>query len=184
MSGRLPETEPRVAIFVDYENVKGPQRIPPHVILGAIKADVRNFGVLAYSKVYLALGKLGDQAGLPQAALYEIYRAGGEPVVVPSFVGGDGTVVKSMVDPELICDLMESLHGEPAVTVYCLASGDKDMLVPLRRLHKRGKAVRLYAPASCASILRTEVQEYADPLSGVIRLDSALEPVFAKQMGH
>jgi uncharacterized LabA/DUF88 family protein len=183
LSGHLPDTAPKVAIFIDYENVKGPERTPAHLILKAIKRDVSAFGVVALSKVYLALGRLNDPTTIPQSALYEIYRAGGEPVVVPSFVGKDGSVVKSMVDPEMICDLMESPYEKGSISVYCVASGDKDMLPAARRLHRKGMAVRLYAPDCCAAILRDEVEGYADLHSGFVELEDTLERNLAHSVG-
>lgn len=174
MSGALPVGAPRIAIFVDYENVKGRERVRPHAILEAIKKDVSVFGIVASAKVYLALGRINDPTILPQATLYEIYKAGGEPVTVPSFVGGDGYVVKSLVDPELICDLTEDPYVHPGIGVYCVASGDKDMLSPIRRLRRNGKSVRLYAPEECAAILASEVEGYADSASGVVKLPELL----------
>jgi hypothetical protein len=148
----------RAAVFVDYENVKkssGHELFPDEVI-GAIRGDLARFGNTSFVNVYLAVGLPESQAPVSNGLMYRVYKAGGTAVLCPSFRNGSNTP-KNLADPTAIIDIGESLFAHPEVSRYVLATGDKDFIPAVRKLHMYSKDVRLYHGDSLSSHLRDEV---------------------------
>jgi NYN domain len=158
MSGQPGASNPGVAVFIDYENVKnvnGSVLLPDEVI-GAIRGDVARFGTASFVNVYLAIGLPESPAPVSNSLMYRVFKAGGTAVLCPSFRNGTNAP-KNLADPTAIIDIGESLFAHPEVDRYVLATGDKDFIPAARKLRMYGKEVRLYHGDSLSSHLRDEV---------------------------
>jgi NYN domain len=111
------------------------------------------------------------------------FKAGGTAVLCPSFRNGTDAP-KNLADPTAIIDMGESLFTHPEIGWYALATGDKDFIPAVRKLHGYGKEVRLYYGDSLSAHLRDEVllglpsegpAEGRSAFSGVVSLSGALE---------
>ena len=155
----LPEARNRGLIaFIDYENVKnvGGRVLFPDEVIGAIRRDVTKFGAASFVNVYLAVGLPESPAPVSNGLMYRVFKAGGTPVLCPSFRNGT-SAPKNLADPTAIIDIGESMFAHPEVDRYVLATGDKDFIPAVRKLRMYGKKVRLYHGDSLSSHLRDEV---------------------------
>ena len=176
----------RAAVFVDYENVKScnGRMLLPDEIITAITGDLARFGAPSFVNVYLAVGLPESHAAVSNGLMYRVFKAGGTAVLCPSFRNGDNAP-KNLADPTAIVDLGESLFTHPEIGWYALATGDKDFIPAVRKLHKYGKEVRVYYGDSFSAHLRDEVllglasdnPAAGEPaFSGVVSLADVMNP--------
>jgi NYN domain len=175
----------RAAVFIDYENVKScnGRMLLPDEIIAAVRGDLAGFGAPSFVNVYLAVGLPESHAAVSNGLMYRVFKAGGTAVLCPSFRNGTDAP-KNLADPTAIMDIGESLFAHPEIGWYALATGDKDFIPAVRKLHEYGKEVRLYYGDSLSAHLRDEVllglasegpAEGRSAFSGVVSLSGALE---------
>lgn len=122
------QAAPRVAVFVDLENVGGPF-IRTVAEFGATQGRVCHCGVYAdWRRGYAqAWDTTLDVGGVPK----QILRTGG----------------KNSADIAIVVDVMDFLYQSADVQCYVLATGDSDFVPLAHRLRARGKVVIGAAPA-------------------------------------
>ncbi len=78
---------------------------------------------------------------------YELFKRGIEPVFTPfkdrEAADYEGEKPKSMADPMMICDILQTLYEKPYIDTFIIASGDRDFVPVLFSIgkHKDKKQV-------------------------------------------
>ncbi|MBI2862031.1 MAG: NYN domain-containing protein [Chloroflexi bacterium] len=114
-----------------------------------------------YGQVLVARAYAEWQASSERLA---VYKAGVEPVYAPTFrydqEQSATSKSKSLADPVMVTDCIDTLHLLPSVSTFVIVTGDKD-LVPVARLAKlRGKRVVVIGPDYAAVVLREVADEF------------------------
>lgn len=150
----------RTAIFVDYDNVKGPNNalFAPLDIVDAIRKDLGVEHVVQFANVYLAMGLPDDPSPIDRNKVYQVYSHGTDPIAIPSFKGNGSERVKNIADSSAMVDIIETVFSHPEIEAYCISTGDKDFVPAIRKLRKHGKLVRIYYRDQCAKALEAEIQ--------------------------
>jgi len=130
----------KVAIFIDHENLVNTfhPAIRENYNIDVLLNRAKEEGRVIVAKVYVPFGP--DSKGRNRY-LFTFYDHGIEPVYTPSYSTGKSGPLKSLGDPMLTCDAMEILYERPAVNVFILCSGDKDIIPLLRKIVEHGKDV-------------------------------------------
>jgi hypothetical protein len=123
---------PRVAVFVDMENV-------PAGFIEPLADLADTFGRVCHFAVYADWRQPGNRG-----AWGTTLDLGGVPKQIMKTGGGNSA------DITMVVDAMEVLLLAPGVDVYVLASGDSDFVPLIQRLRGRGKLVVGAAPAGRA----------------------------------
>jgi hypothetical protein len=143
-----------VALFIDWDNLA----ISTSAELGGAAPDLpkvvqkaREFGTIVMAKAYAEWSVTSDRLN--------VYRAGIEPVYAPTFrfepdPNAPGVRSKSLADPCMVTDCIETLHLLPMVTDFVLVTGDKDLIPVVRLVQLRGKRVTVIGPDLVANVLR------------------------------
>lgn len=149
-----------VALFIDWDNLA----ISIAADLAGATPDVRRvvekaqeYGTLVIARAYAEWGTLSERLS--------VYKAGVEPVYAPTFRFESDAITqmargKSLADPVLVADCIETLHLLPYVSVFVLVSGDKDILPVVRLARLRGKRVVIIGPDYAANVLRELADEF------------------------
>ncbi len=150
----------RTAIFVDYDNLKGPNDslFAPADIIDAIHNDLGIEHVVQFTNVYLAMGLPEDPSPVDRNKVYQIYSHGTDPIAIPSFRGNGSDRVKNIADSSAMVDITETLFSQPEIGAYCVGTGDKDYVPVIRKLRRHGKLVRIYYRDQCAKALASEIE--------------------------
>jgi uncharacterized LabA/DUF88 family protein len=167
----------RIAIFVDYDNVKGHStaRLTPSQIMDAIRCDLGPECIVQVEKLYLPMGMPDDHSPLDRDDIFKAFAHGAEPVTVPSFRGSGTLGIKNIADPTAIVDIVKCIFTHPEIPYYVIVTGDKDFLPAVRELRKNGKGVRIYYRVDCADILMSEVEWIkGDGFSATINIEEIL----------
>jgi len=137
----------KVAIFIDHENlVKTSEEILKEKYnIEALLEEARKEGQMIMGKAYVPF--LPDSPA-KNSYLYNFYKNGIEPVYSPSYSQSKNSQMKSLGDPMLICDVMQSLYEHPAIDVFFICSGDKDIIPLLRKIAQKGRDVVVIGVAS------------------------------------
>jgi uncharacterized protein (TIGR00288 family) len=126
-----------VALFIDHYNI----------LNGCKKIGINNYnyevlveaaskvGQIVLGRVYLVTDK--SSVGM----LHKFFEFGIEPVYAPQYRTGDEDESKSLADPMLVCDIMQTLHERPFIKTFVIVSGDKDFIPVIRRIAEQGKRV-------------------------------------------
>jgi hypothetical protein len=97
----------RVAVFVDYECIKGSPPARSGEIIQSIRSDIGSKGTIQLAKVYFAMGLPSDRSHIEEAKLFQAFEAGADPVPVPSFKG-DGMISKNLADQSATVDIVDT----------------------------------------------------------------------------
>jgi len=164
----------RIAVFIDYESIKGDPPRKSGEVIRAIRKDLESAGVIQMDNIYFAMG-LPDSTPVERAKIYQAYEEGADPIAVPSFQGNGGGP-KNLADGEAMVDIIDTLHTRPEITAYCIGTNDKDFLPAIRKLAGYGKSVRLYYNRTAANVLRQFVDSLSkDGFSRCVDLSYLLE---------
>ena len=142
-----------VALFIDHYNILN---------------GCDNVGILGYN--YDALAEVASEAGQTVLGrvylitdissggkLYKFFELGIEPVYTPQYGAGDKDTPKSLADPMMVCDIMQTLYERPFIKTFVIVSGDKDFIPVIRKISEHGKrAIIIGVERSTAQALTTE----------------------------
>ncbi|MEM2900374.1 MAG: NYN domain-containing protein [Thermoplasmata archaeon] len=141
--------ERNVALFIDHDNL----------ISGGVEYDraaiisiAKRYGRISNAKVYFDVG------GESSESFYNYFLHGVQMVYAPKWkyeqAGG-----KSIADPMLMCDIIEALHDCPWIDVFVIVTGDKDFVIPIRKIAEHGKyAVIIARESRLADVLVKECE--------------------------
>ena len=124
-----------VALFIDHDNIDIEcKRIGINNYNYAVLVEAANKeGRMVSGRVYL----LTDRSSAGN--LYKFFEFGIEPVYAPRYKTGDEDKPKSLADPMLVCDIMQTLYERPFIETFIIVSGDKDFIPVLRKIAEHGK---------------------------------------------
>jgi hypothetical protein len=149
-----------VALYIDWDNLA----ISTAADFGGAVPDVhaivqaaQRFGAILTARAYAEWQVPSDRLS--------VYKAGVEPVYAPTFrfepeTAGQAPRGKSIADPCLVTDAIDTLHLMPSITHFVLVSGDKDLIPVVRLAQLRGKKVVVIGPEQVAQVLREMCDEY------------------------
>jgi len=142
-----------VALFIDHYNI----------LNGCNKAGIGSYnydalvevaskaGQVVLGRVYLVTDR--SSAGM----LHKFFEFGIEPVYTPEYDTGDEDRPKSLADPMMVCDIMQTLYERPFIKTFVIVSGDKDFIPVMRKISEHGKrAIVIGVENSTAKSLTTE----------------------------
>jgi uncharacterized LabA/DUF88 family protein len=173
-----------VALFIDWDNLA----ISIAADLSGATPDVRRivekaqeYGTLVTAKAYAEWNTLSERLS--------VYKNGVEPVYAPTFrFESESTAQaargKSLADPVMVADCVETLHLLPHVGVFVLVSGDKDLLPVVRLARLRGKRVVIIGPDYAANVLREMADDFIPYRSLVEAAGPAAAPTPAQPAGR
>ncbi len=154
------EEENYVALFIDWDNLAISTAVDFAGAVPDVRAIVRTAqrsGTILIARAYAEWNVSSDRLS--------VYRAGIEPVYAPTFrfepePGSQVPRGKSLADPCLVTDCIDTMHLMPSINVFVLVSGDKDLIPIVRLAQLRGKRVVVIGPDFVAAILREMADEY------------------------
>jgi hypothetical protein len=154
------DEENYVALFIDWDNLAISTAVDFAGAVPDVRAIVKaaqRFGTVLLARAYAEWNVSSDRLS--------VYRAGVEPVYAPTFrfepePGTNQPRGKSLADPCLVTDCIDTMHLMPEINVFCLVSGDKDLIPIVRLAQLRGKRVVVIGPDFVAAILRDMADEY------------------------
>ena len=157
----MPESEGgHVALFIDWDNLAistaaDHSGAPPD--LRRILQVAQSYGTVLVARAYAEWGVTSDRL--------TVYRAGIEPVYAPTFrfeadLPGQPSRGKSLADPCLVADCVDTLHLHPQIDTFLIVSGDKDLIPIVRLAQLRGKKVVVIGPDLVAAVLKEMADEY------------------------
>lgn len=116
-----------VAVFVDHDNIaiSCKRNLGDSYDYDILLNICQRLGRVVLSRVYLDTTRSNRQE-------FELFKRRFQPVYAPAFeIDGKR---KSLADPLLICDVMETLYEKPAIDTFVIVSGDKDFLPLIRKI--------------------------------------------------
>lgn len=130
----------KVGIFIDHENLAYSSKdvIKEDYNIEVLLARAKEEGRVIMGKAYVPF--LPDSSAR-NGKLYKFHKSGIDPVYTASYEIGRTGKSKSLGDSMLMCDVMESLYERPAIDVFVICSGDKDVIPLLRKIAEQGKDV-------------------------------------------
>lgn len=149
-----------VALFIDWDNLA----ISTAADHGGAPPDLRRIVQVAQGYGTVLIARAYAEWGVTSERL-AVYRAGVEPVYAPTFRfndDGPGRPAggKSLADPCLVSDCVDTLHLHPQLSTLVLVSGDKDLIPIVRLAQMRGKKVVVVGPDMVAAVLKDMADEY------------------------
>jgi uncharacterized LabA/DUF88 family protein len=133
-----------VALFIDWENIKWSLEdveMAPNV--SAIRDAAERYGRVVVARAYADW-----QQPWHQKEPSRLYRAGVEPVYVPTKASiraqsgeGEDYFIKGSVDVKMTADCIECAHDYTSVKTFVLVSGDADFVHVVNILRPYGKRV-------------------------------------------
>lgn len=149
-----------VGLFIDWDNLAISTAVDFAGAVPDVRAIVKaaqRFGTVLVARAYAEWNVSSERLS--------VYRAGIEPVYAPTFrfesdSSSTGSRGKSLADPCLVTDCIDTLHLMPEINVFVLVSGDKDLIPIVRLAQLRGKRVVVIGPDYAAAILRDMADEY------------------------
>lgn len=123
-------SEKNVALFIDNDNldITCKKSIGQPYDFDVIINECKKYGRMVQSKIYF------DTTGSRKQ--FESFKRGIEPVYSPLDQGKDGEKRKSLVDPMIICDVMQILYEKDYIDTFIIATGDKDFVPLIRKIHE------------------------------------------------
>ena len=153
-------TENGVALFIDWDNLA----ISTAADLGGATPDVKRivqkaqeYGKILVARAYAEWNTMSERLS--------VYRAGVEPVYAPTFRFETDPITqasrgKSLADPVMVADCVDSLHILPQVSTYVIVTGDKDLIPVVRLAQLRGRRVVVIGPDYVAGVLRDMADDF------------------------
>lgn len=128
----------KIAIFIDHENLVRSSQvlIKENYNINVLFSRAKEEGRVVLGKAYVPF--IADTFK-GNRMLYAFRTSGIDPVYTPSYRVGESGEMKSLGDSMLICDVMSCLYEHPAIDVFIICSGDKDIIPLLRKIAERGK---------------------------------------------
>ena len=157
-----------VALFIDWDNLA----ISIAADMGGATPDVKRivqkaqeYGNIILARAYAEWNTMSERLS--------VYRAGVEPVYAPTFRFETDPVTqasrgKSLADPVMVADCIDTLHILPQINVYVIVSGDKDLIPVVRLAQLRGRRVVVIGPDFVAGVLRDMADEFV-PYRGLVQ---------------
>ncbi len=142
-----------VALFIDHYNIlDGCSNVGiPGYNYDVLAEVASKAGQMALGRVYLVTDTSSG------GKLYEFFKLGIEPVYAPQYRAGDEYSPKSLADPMMVCDIMQTLYERPFIETFIIVSGDKDFIPVIRKISEHGKrAIIIGVERSTAQALTTE----------------------------
>ena len=142
-----------VALFIDHYNIlDGCHNVDiPGYNYDVLVEVASKAGQMVLGRVYLVTDR--SSAGM----LHKFFGFGIEPVYAPEYKTGDDEKRKSLADPMMVCDIMQTLYERPFIKTFVIASGDKDFIPVIRKISEHGKrAIIIGVERSTAQALTTE----------------------------
>ncbi|HEY3082892.1 MAG TPA: NYN domain-containing protein [Chloroflexota bacterium] len=184
----MPESEGgHVALFIDWDNLAistaaDHSGAPPD--LRRILQVAQSYGTVLVARAYAEWGVTSDRL--------TVYRAGIEPVYAPTFrfeadLPGQPSRGKSLADPCLVADCVDTLHLHPQIDTFLIVSGDKDLIPIVRLAQLRGKKVVVIGPDLVAAVLKEMADEYVayrSLIAGSAEVRSATVRAEAAELGR
>ena len=161
-----------VALFIDWDNLQistAADHAGASPDLRRIVQVAQSYGTVLIARAYAEWGITGERLA--------IYRAGVEPVYAPTFrfeadQPGQAPRGKSLADPCLVADCIDTLHLHESLTHLVLVSGDKDLIPIVRLAQLRGKKVIVIGPDLVAAVLRDMADDFVPYRSLVAQTES------------
>ncbi|MEA1868715.1 MAG: NYN domain-containing protein [Euryarchaeota archaeon] len=142
-----------VALFIDHYNIlDGCDNVGiPGYNYDVLAEVASKAGQMVFGRVYLVTD------GTSGGKLYKFFELGIEPVYTPQYRAGDEDKSKSLADPMMVCDIMQTLYERPFIKTFVIVSGDKDFIPVTRKISEHGKqAIIIGVERSTAQALTTE----------------------------
>jgi len=138
-SEELNRGDQGVALFIDHYNIfDGCKDIGIPDYNYEVLVEVANkAGRMVLGRTYL----ITDESS--GGKLYKFFEFGIEPVYAPQYRTGDEDETKSLADPMMVCDIMQTLYERPFVETFIIVSGDKDFIPVIRKISEHGKQVTI-----------------------------------------
>ncbi len=144
----------RIALFIDYDNTCREKRID----FQAIKNYLSNKGIFIFGRTYFKF-----DSERTKGFLYKLWEWNIQPIYSPVFGKEEiNNNSKSLADPMIIIDIMETLLKNDNITTIALMSGDKDFVPVIRKIMEYGKKVILIYPPNAAEILTNTCSPKSD----------------------
>ncbi len=142
-----------VALFIDHYNIhNGCNKVGiPSYNYDVLAEVASKAGQMALGRVYLVTNR--HSVGM----LYKFFELGIDPVYAPEYENWDEDKPKSLADPMMVCDIMQTLYERTFIETFVIASGDKDFIPVIRKISEHGKrAIIIGVERSTAQALTTE----------------------------
>lgn len=163
----------RVAILIDYENIYWSVKnfygytVPLDHLTRGLRSVAERHGTLCLAHAYADFDT-EEFHGLPGQFL----KRGIEPQYVLSKLTPDGHR-KNAVDIEMSVAAVELIFTRPDITTFIFATGDRDMLNAIRRIHAHGRSVHAVASERAMS---ADLRQFADWFTSLEELFSVRKP--------
>ena len=142
----------KIALFVDFDNMRISSEGRKYIDLEAVKEYLSDKGLFVLGKIYFKLD--GDKQ---EDFLRKLWNLNIKPIYSPIFGWKEtNNKSKSLADPMMIVDIMETLLKNNNITTIALMTGDKDFVPIVRKIKEYGKKVILIYPENAAEILKNE----------------------------
>ncbi len=124
-----------VALFIDHYNIlDGCNNVGiPGYTYDVLVEVASKAGQMVLGRVYLVTDR--SSAGM----LHKFFEFGIEPVYAPEYKTGDDEKRKSLADPMMVCDIMQTLYERLFIKTFVIVSGDKDFIPLIRKIAEHGK---------------------------------------------
>jgi uncharacterized protein (TIGR00288 family) len=124
-----------VALFIDHYNIyNGCNNVGiPNYNYDVLAEVASKEGQMVLGRVYLVT----DRSSVKM--LYKFFEIGIDPVYAPEYLNWDEDGPKSLADPMMVCDIMQTLYERPFIKTFVIASGDKDFIPVMRKISEHGK---------------------------------------------
>lgn len=137
----------KIALFIDYDNTC--RNADPRIDFDLIKRFLSDKGLFVFGKVYFNYDK--DTLG---GFIHKLWEFNMEAVYCPTFPRHEvNSESKSIADPRIIIDIMETLLKNETITTIALMTGDKDFIPLVRKIREYGKKLILIYSKNAASAL-------------------------------
>ena len=144
----------RIALFIDKDNLDYNRNDIDYQI---IKDYIDEKGLLVFGKIYFKFSETSDMIKRQDGFLYKLWSLNLEPIYCPVFNSNEvNSKSKSLADPMMITDIIETLLKNNTITTIVLITGDKDFIPIIRKIKEYGKKVILISTENTASTLIRE----------------------------
>ena len=123
------------ALFIDHYNIlDGCHKVDMPGYNYDVLAEVASkAGQMVLGRVYLLIDRSRKEM------LHKFFELGIKPVYAPEYKTGDDEKRKSLADPMMVCDIMQTLYERPFIKSFVIVSGDKDFIPLIQKIAEHGK---------------------------------------------
>ncbi|MDA8218347.1 MAG: NYN domain-containing protein, partial [Dehalococcoidales bacterium] len=156
----VESTDSCVALFIDWDNLAISIAADMNGATPDVKTIVhkaQEYGRILIARAYAEWNTMSERLS--------VYRAGVEPVYAPTFRFETDPVTqlsrgKSLADPVMVADCIDTLHLMPQILTYVVVSGDKDLIPVVRLAQLRGRRVVVIGPDFVAAVLKDMADDF------------------------